>query len=202
MSDPTKETEAVILDAARKVFIKNGFDGSTMQKIADEAGINKALLHYYYRNKDRLFEGVFREAFGKMAPKLQQILLSDEPFLDKIGVFVESYISTLQSVPEIPIFILHELRRNPERVVELVKGSGLEPKYFIQLVGSEIKKGTIRETDPMQLLVNILSMCVFPFAARPLIQGFLFENDEMAYSAFIESRKLEVTQFIINSIKK
>jgi AcrR family transcriptional regulator len=202
MTQTGKETESIILDAARKVFIKKGFDGATMQMIADEASINKALLHYYYRNKDRLFEAVFKEAFGKMIPKLHQILVSEDPFIEKIGVFVDSYISTLQNVPEIPIFILHELRRNPDRVVDLVKGSGIEPAFFIKMVDAEIAKGTIRQIDPIQLLVNILAMCIFPFAARPIIEGFILNNDEEAFNSFIDKRKTEVTQFIINSIKK
>lgn len=202
MTEKAKETEGLILDAARKVFISKGYDGTTMQRIAEEAGINKALLHYYYRNKDRLFEAVFKEAFGKMVPRLQQILFSNEPFFNKIGIFVESYITTLQHVPEIPIFILHELRRNPERVIELVRNSGIDPGRFIQLIQSETEKGTIRPTDPLQLLVNMLSMCIFPFAARPLIQGFIFHNDKEVFDSFLEKRKKEVTQFIINSIKK
>ncbi len=202
MNEPVKETEAIILDAARKVFIKNGFDGATMQMIADEAGINKALLHYYYRNKDRLFEAVFMEAFNKMAPRIQQILFSGDPFLEKIGQFVDNYISTLQNVPEIPIFILNELKRNPERVVVLVRNSGIEPQRFVNLIEKEVKKGTIRPVDPYQLLVNMLAMCIFPFAARPIIEGFIFKQDVEAYNSFIEKRKTEVTQFIINSIKK
>jgi AcrR family transcriptional regulator len=202
MNQSGKETEAIILDAARKIFINKGFDGATMQMIAEEAGINKALLHYYYRSKDRLFEGIFKEAFGKMIPKLQQLLLSDEPFIAKIGMFVDSYISSLQNVPEIPIFILHELRRNPDRVVLLVKNSGIKPALFVELVNNEIAKGNIRQTDPIHLLVNMLAMCIFPFAARPIIEGFILNNDEAAFNSFIEKRKSEVTQFIINSIQK
>ena len=202
MSSGSKDTETVILDAARKVFIRCGFDGTTMQMIADEAKINKALLHYYYRSKDRLFEGVFTEAFSKLAPKLQQILVADKPFLDKIGIFVESYISTLQEVPEIPIFILHELSRNPQKVVEHVSKSGIDPAYFVTMVDLEIRQGNIREIDPLQLLVNLLAMCIFPFAARPLLQGFIFKNDEKKFNLFLEKRKTAVTEFIINSIKK
>ena len=202
MTGKATETESLILDAARKVFIRKGYDGATMQMIAGEAGINKALLHYYYRNKDRLFEGVFREAFGKMVPRIQQVLFSSEPFSEKLSVFVESYISTLQHVPEIPIFILHELRRNPDRMVELVKSSGIDPSRFEQMIRAEVEKGNIRPVDPLQLLVNMLALCIFPFAARPLIQGFFFQNDEEEFHAFIEKRKKEVTLFILNSIKK
>jgi AcrR family transcriptional regulator len=202
MSAQAKDTENLILDAARKVFIRNGFEGTTMQMIADEADINKALLHYYYRNKDRLFEGVFMEAFGKMLPKIQQILFSEKPFMEKIGIFVESYITTLQEVPEIPMFILHEIHRNPERVIANVSKSGINPAAFKEMIEAEVKKGTIREIDPYQLLVNMLAMCIFPFAAKPIIQGFIFRNDEKKFLEFIEKRKTEVTIFIINSIKK
>lgn len=202
MHDSHKETEKIILDAARKVFIDKGYDGASMQMIANEAGINKALLHYYFRSKDRLFERVFMEAFGKMVPKIQQALFGDHPLFEKIGIFVEGYISTLQDVPEIPIFILHELRRNPDRIVELVTKSGLDPSYFTRLIQHEVGKGTIKDTDPLQLLVNMLAMCIFPFAARPIILGFIFRNDEEEFNRFLERRKTEVAQFIINSIKK
>ena len=202
MSTSTKEPEALILDAARKVFIRNGYEGTSMQMIADEAGMNKALLHYYFRNKDRLFEAVFLEAFGKMAPKLQQIIISEKPFPEKIAIFVNEYITTLMEIPEIPIFILHELKRNPERIVELVSRSGIDPAKIMSMIEDEIRKGTIRQTDPYQLLVNMLAMCIFPFAARPIIEGFIFRNDTKQFEAFMEQRKTDVTEFILNAIKK
>lgn len=201
MSSTSKDTETLILDAARKVFITHGYDGTSMQMIAGHAGINKALLHYYYRSKDRLFEAVFTEAFGKIVPHLRQILLSDIPFLEKIGVFVDGYITALQKVPEIPLFILHELRRNPERVVKLVSNSGIEPLAFIRMVENEIARDHIRPTDPTQLLVNILAMCIFPFAAKPIIQGFILNGDEKRFETFLEQRKKEVTEFIINALR-
>ena len=173
-----------------------------MQMIADEAGMNKALLHYYFRNKDRLFEAVFLEAFGKMAPKLQQIIISEKPFPEKIAIFVNEYITTLMEIPEIPIFILHELKRNPQRIVELVSRSGIDPAKIMTMIGAEIQKGTIRQTDPYQLLVNMLAMCIFPFAARPIIEGFIFKNDTKQFEAFMEKRKTDVTEFILNAIKK
>ena len=173
-----------------------------MQMIADEAGLNKALLHYYFRNKDRLFEAVFIEAFGKMAPKMQQIITSEKPFEEKIAHFVHEYISTLMEIPEIPIFIMHELKRNPQRVVELVKRSGIDPQKFTHMIDNEIKKGSFRQVDPHQLLVNMLAMCIFPFAARPIIEGFIFKNDTERFDAFLEKRKTDVTEFILNALKK
>jgi len=201
MNPSPTESEVHILDAARKVFVQNGFDGTTMQMIAGEAGINKALLHYYYRSKDRLFEAVFIEAFSRMIPNLMKIFSSDADLFEKIRSFVDAYISALLQYPQIPLFILHELKRNPDRVVELIKSTGLNPDIFLNFIKQEIKKGTIAPIDPHQLLVNMLGLCIFPFAARPMIEGFIFKNDARAYQVFLGNRKTEVANFIINAIK-
>jgi TetR/AcrR family transcriptional regulator len=194
------ETETLILDAARKVFLENGFDGTTMQKISDEAGINKALLHYYFRSKDRLFEAVFIEAFSRMIPNLLKIFASEAEFIDKIRGFVETYITALQQYPQIPLFILHDLHRNPGRIIELIHSTGMNPEFVINIIRQEIKKGKIIDIDPSQLMVNMLAMCIFPFAARPMIQGFVFKNDAKVFEEFLEKRKTEVADFIINAI--
>jgi AcrR family transcriptional regulator len=200
MNPAATDTETLILDAARKVFLENGFDGTTMQMIASESGINKALLHYYYRSKDRLFEAIFIEAFAHMVPNLMKIFASDAEFPDKIRGFVETYISALMEYPQIPLFILHELHRNPGRIIELIHSTGMNPDFVINIIRQEIKKGTIIDLDPYQLMVNMLGMCIFPFAARPMIQGFVFKNDANAYQAFLEKRKSEVAVFIIKAI--
>lgn len=194
------ETESQILEAARKVFLENGFDGTSTQMIADEAGINKALLHYYFRSKDRLFEAVFFEAFTRMVPNLFKIFTSGEEFPEKIKALVFTYITALQQYPQIPQFILHELHRNPGRIIELMHQSGINPDVVMNIIREEIKKGNIVDIDPYQLMVNLLSMCIFPFAARPLLQGFIFKNDSAAYEDFIERRKTEVAGFIIKAI--
>jgi len=200
MSEKHTETEILILDAARKVFLDNGFDGSTMQQIATVAGINKALLHYYFRSKDRLFEAVFMEAFAKMVPNLFKIFTADIPFTEKIRALVNAYMSALQEYPQIPQFILHELHRNPGRIIDLMHSTGLEPEMVMNLIRMELKKGNLVELEPKQFMVNLLALCIFPFAARPMIQGFIFKNDAKAYEDFLEKRKTEVADFIINAI--
>ncbi len=201
MASQYTETERLILEAARKVFLDKGFDGATMQMIATEARINKALLHYYFRSKDRLFEGVFNEAFGKMVPDLMKIFASEAPFDEKIRTFVHAYISALQNYPQIPLFILHEIHRNPGRIIELIRSTGMNPDFVLNVIQNEIKKGTIRDIDPMQLITNMMALCIFPFAARPLIQGFIFNNKEDVYNQFLENRNTEVADFIIKAIK-
>ncbi|MBP8792594.1 MAG: helix-turn-helix transcriptional regulator, partial [Lutibacter sp.] len=86
-------TESTILNAAKSIFQRKGMDGARMQEIADEAGINKALLHYYYRSKQLLFEAVFKSAFSMLAPQLNKVLNSDDSLNDKIKGFTKNYIS-------------------------------------------------------------------------------------------------------------
>ena len=201
---PVKElnTEQLILEGARKVFIIKGFDGARMQEIADESGINKALLHYYYRSKDKLFEAVFTEALGKFLPKLGEIFNSDDDLCKKIESFVDIYIDMLIANPYLPMFILHEINRDHKRIINLMKQSGLKPEGIIKQIQNDIKNKKINHISPEQLIVNMLSLCIFPVAGRPLIQGILFNNNKKNYDKFLLERKKEVTKFILNSICK
>jgi TetR/AcrR family transcriptional regulator len=202
MSEEEKNTEKTILDAAKKVFLARGFDGARMQQIADEAKINKSLVHYYFRSKDKLFNAIFAEAFGQFIPKVAETMASDKDIFEKIRVFTETYIEMFIKNPHIPTFVLHEINRNPERIVGFFKESNIDPSQFAASIINEIQKGTIKAVNPLHLIINMISMCVFPFAAKPILKGFIFNNDEEMYMSFIEERKKEVSEFIINSIKK
>ena len=171
-------TEQKIHEAAKTVFIRKGLEGARMQEIADEAGINKALLHYYFRTKDKLFEAVFTDAFFKLVPNIINLLKSDLPLFEKIKQFTENYIDIFIENPFVPGFVLHELNRNPQRIVNLISNIGVDPGIFIQQVNEEIEKGTINPIDPKQLIVNMLAMCIFPFAATPIIKNIIFENND------------------------
>ena len=201
MTDISSNTTKCILDAARKVFIEKGKEGARMQEIADEAGINKALLHYYFRNKQRLFEAVFMEAFGKFLPQFRMIIESEKSFLEVLPFFIENYINVILENPYLPGFILHELSHNPENLAGLFEQKVNNIHLLLAKITEEMQRGTIRELDPRQVIVNVLGLCVFPFVARPIIQKVIFEGDEVAYQDFLTARKTEVYQFIYNSIK-
>jgi TetR/AcrR family transcriptional regulator len=205
MTDQEKSTEELIFGAAREEFIEKGFDGARMQEIAKRASINKALLHYYFRTKEKLFDAIFNKVFSSFMPGVFEVMKSDAPFFFKIESFVENYIRVIMDNPHIPSFVLHELNRNPERLVGLfgsVVGIVKEKGFlkFAEAVNKEVKNGTIVPIEPEQLIVNIIALCIFPFVARPIIQGVIFDGDKERYSKFLESRKKEVTNFIINSI--
>jgi TetR/AcrR family transcriptional regulator len=194
-------TESNILEAAKKVFITHGFDGTSMQQIANEAGINKSLLHYYFRNKEKLFAAVFSFAFQNFVPQIQEILNSGVSVFIKIERIVAEYMDMLLKNEFIPAFILHEINRNPDGIFAIMQGTGLNPEIFIEQFTMEIEKGHIRPVDPRHLIVNLIALCVFPVAARPLMQRILFANDEEAYQQFLHERKNKVAEFIIQSIK-
>src|SRR5918997_7044366 len=94
-----RDTEERILDAARAVFVRHGTAGARMQEIAQEAGVNQALLHYYFRSKDRLAEAVFRQVAGRLLPTVFEILGSDLSIEEKVERFVSLYIDTLSRSP-------------------------------------------------------------------------------------------------------
>ena len=194
-------TEIQILEAAKSVFQSKGMDGARMQEIADKAGINKAMLHYYYRSKQLLFEAVFKHAFFLLAPQLHNILNDDSSIEQKIRNFTFNYISFIKEHPYIPNFIIQELNRNPKFVETFSHLDGF-PKIekFKNQLNDEIEKGIIKPIKAEQLFVNILALNVFPFIGKPLLKTFL-NIDEDSYNQLIEDRKIEVAEFIINSIK-
>ena len=197
-----ENTEERILNAAKEVFVEKGKDGTRMQEIADKAGINKSLLHYYYRNKEKLFASVFQFAFKQFAPKIMNVFKEDDDLFTQIRNFITLYLDIISKNKFIPMFILNEVNKNDASfVINVIKISNINPVEYREKVYSEIKKGTIREIDPNQLMVNIIAMCLFPFIGRPIIQIILFDGDTNEYDKFLETRKKEVADFIINSIK-
>ncbi|HEV8504032.1 MAG TPA: TetR/AcrR family transcriptional regulator [Chitinophagaceae bacterium] len=197
-----QNTEEKILAAAKKVFLKQGMAGARMQDIANEAGINKAMLHYYFRSKEKLFEKIFTELAQHFFPRLVKIFESDEPLFRKIELFVAEYIDQMRRTPYLPIFVLNEVNRQPEKFIKKMMGNRKPPvKKFIDDIQSEGKKGIIKPINPLQLLLNIISLCVFPFVARPMFQ-LVTNIDKTMFDKILEQRKEEVSKFIIDAIKK
>lgn len=201
VKEKNENTESQILSAAKEVFQRKGMDGSRMQEIADEAGINKAMLHYYYRSKQLLFEAVFKSAFSMLAPQLNEIINADTSIYEKIRNFSSNYVAFVLKHPYLPNFIIQELNRNPDFVKKLIA----EKKFpniskFKNQVNEKVEEGVIRPIKAEQLFINIISLNIFPFIGAPLLKGFVNVNDG-TYKQLMEDRKTEIADFIINSIK-
>ena len=197
----TENTETEILIAAKEIFQQKGMAGARMQEIADKAKINKALLHYYYRSKQLLFEAVFKSAFSLLAPQLNKVLNDDSDLFEKIRMFTENYVSFVIKHPYLPNFVIQELNKNPEFVQKLrsEKNFSSIEKFKLQ-VSDAINQGIIKPIEAEQLFINIISLNIFPFIGEPLLMA-LVNVDKESYNKILENRKTEVAEFIINSIK-
>jgi AcrR family transcriptional regulator len=208
---PTRDgaTEQRILDAAHAVFLRRGTAGARTQEIADEAGVNKALLHYYFRSKDRLAEAVFQRVAMRLFPPLLQILGSDLPLEEKVHRFVVHELDTLAASPFVPSYLISEINQHPERVRQLVKAAtGLEIDGVASRVRDRLQhqidagvaEGTMRPIAAEQFFVNLISLCIFPFAARPLLVTALGMSDA-DFHAFIARRKTELPAFFLDALR-
>lgn len=201
-----KSTEELILDAAMKVFTKKGFAAARTEEIAKEAGINRALLHYYYRDKQTMFNLIFESRFKEFFKGLFVIFEADNISLfEKISRMVDHEINTLTKHPDLARFIITEIAQQPELLIEYGKKLGVNPRLFIEgfekQVSKEVSAGTIKSIDGKQLLINIMSLCIYPFVAKPIIQTMM-TVDEATFYQMTEQRKKELSEFIINAIKK
>jgi TetR/AcrR family transcriptional regulator len=198
--DPT--TEEKILSAAKKVFITKGMAGARMQDIADEAGINKALLHYYFKNKEQLFENIFTRLTEGFWQQITSVFESNTPLFEKIETFCSIYIDKVIENPYIPLFVLYEMNQRPAAFVKkMFRNNPPRPGKLMQQLEAEAKAGHIRLVDPAQFVMNMLSLCVLPFIAKPMFMTVM-NLDEKTFLDLMRDRRKSVPEFIINSIKK
>jgi AcrR family transcriptional regulator len=206
---PDRETEQRILDAARAVFVRRGTAGARMQEIAAEAGVNQALLHYYFRSKERLSSAVFQHMAARLFPALIQTLGGDATIEEKIDTLVALYLDNLSRNPFLPGYLISELHHHPERLPQLLAAAtGTDPASLLPNVlkklgaqiDREVKRGTMRPIAPEQFAANLVSLCVFPFAARPML-SLMFGMDDAGFARFIERRKSELPSFFRNALR-
>ena len=201
MDTKKDNTEEKILDAATTVFVRKGMDGARMQEIADEAGINKALLHYYFRSKDKLFDAIFTRLVGIAFPRIGRTLMSEIPLASKIEQVIDAYLNLLIKYPFLPVFIIKEMNRDATLFFKFIDRSDFSVRPIIKMLNEAMDRGEIIRIKPEHLVVNVISLCVFPFAVRPMIGFVAFQEDKKLMQAFLEERKQEVKQFVLRAIE-
>ncbi len=196
-----KNTEQKIFDAATELFIEKGVDRTSVRDIASKAGINLALMNYYFRSKENLFDAIFTNLVKKNTKDLVKILDADLELDEKIKLYVEAYIDILLKNPLLVSFFMAILHRSREKITEMEVVSLLYGRdIFTQQIIDEGKKGNIRRTDPTHFYVDMISMITFPFAIRPMIMDKNALNDE-EFISFIHERKHHITDMLLKSIK-
>ncbi|MDD5508779.1 MAG: TetR/AcrR family transcriptional regulator [Bacteroidales bacterium] len=202
MTESDRQTEDRIFDSAMEVFLEKGMDGARMQDIANHAGINKSLLHYYYRSKDRLFSAVFEKIATNLFAKFAPVFDVNKSLEDKIRFFFDEHIGFLQKNRRLPGFLLNEINRNPARLRNFISEIDFERVWTMLYTqhSDDLKKYNITREKLPQLMTTIVSMSVFPFAARGILEE-IFEQMDMNFDDFIEERKKFAADFVITALK-
>jgi len=205
---PDESTEQKIKEAARRVFHNKGFAATRTRDIAEESGINLALLNYYFRSKEKLFQEIMLETIKAFVGQIAPIVNNEKTTLkEKIELIVNAYIDFLTAQPDVPIFILSELRQNPEilagkmGILEIIQNSVLLKQY-----NKSRKEGLVIDIPFPHFLMNLLGLTVFPFIASPMIIA-LTGGNKTEFGKLIQSRKNLIpgwmeNMFFINQKRK
>jgi TetR/AcrR family transcriptional regulator len=204
------DTETKILDAAHAVFVRAGTAGARMQEIADEAGVNKALLHYYFRSKERLAAAVFERVARHLFARLGMVAMADVDLETKVRRIVATYLDEFVETPFAPGYVICEMNQNPDRAEQLLGmigapiSDGVPAVPFLGALAKQISErvaaGEMRPISPRQFVANLVSLCVFPFAARPML-CVVFRMDDRGFREFIEERKATLPDFFLNALR-
>lgn len=188
--------EEKIKEAARKVFTQKGYAATRTRDIAEEAGLNLALLNYYFRSKEKLFEIIMKEKmqqlFGIITPILNDTELSLEKKIDQI---IDRYINMLLQNPDMPIFVLSEIRNNTDLFKKMQVGKLLQNSHFVQQLKE--KQPAIH---PLHFVVSILGMAIFPFVANPVLKSTGLLTDQ-TFTEMMEERKKLIPMWVKAMLK-
>lgn len=202
MRDNNKLVRQRIIDTSRELFLQKGLKGTTVRDIAAAAGTNVAMVNYYFRSKDQLFEAIFQESFGVLTSRIFTAIDSDLPFFEMVRNWVYSYFDTLRENPQLPIFVLTEISRHPGKLEEKIR---LKDSYHIYAriairIHKEEKKGTIRSLPVSSFLLGTVSLCIFPFIFGPLAKQLL-GLPKGEYDELLREHKEFVAGFIIDALR-
>lgn len=200
----TKDMEKTILEAATKLFLEKGFASTSTTEIAKEVGCNQALVHYYFRTKERLFEAVFADKFQNFTSNILKINKEDLSFEEKLRLKIESHFDMLFENPKLPLLIAYEMNTNPDRLASMKEKLGDLPSTvfasFQSELDAEFEKGNIRKTKVIDLIFNILALNISVFIIGPIMKSFTGLSDEV-FKSLVEHRKSENVNTILRSLR-
>lgn len=200
-----KDTEAMILQAAEKEFLEKGYAGARTTAIAEAAGVTHAMLHYYFRTKDKLFEKIVSDKMEKLCEMLLMAINHPElPLKERVQKGIEGHFEFLRANPDLPRFIINELAEHPERM-ETLRGTLLKnATSLLESLQEEIDRlascNRCERVDARMLLIDMVSLNVFLFLAAPMVKtvaGSIYGD----YDLFLEMRKRENVKTILGKLK-
>jgi len=197
--------EQLILEVAEKLFLEKGLAGTTTTEIANEAGVNHALLHYYFRTKENLFGKIFEQKASQIIESFSITIDDDSSFFEKLKDGIETHFDFLSKNPKLPLFIIREVANDKDRKAFILKDLFPVGKVIYQkfktLIRKERERGAIRPIKTIDLLLNIASLNVFAFIAAQIAFDMDAEEEQEDIRIFLEERKKNNVELIINSLK-
>lgn len=198
MGKKSKITRAKLIETARGLFLEKGFDGLKMQELADKAGMNKGLLHYYFKTKEAIFQAIFKEAVQDLFGGVAKELLSSHSLEIKMHSIIDMYFNKLSANPGLPLFVLSEINRNAS-LKGLLSITDMVP-IFIKGASTMPFKSESERKQFLNLVLSIVSLCVFPFAAQPVLSQLI--PNSIKYEEFIEQRRGYVKKIATHLIEE
>ena len=198
------ETERRILQAATDIFLLKGRDGARMQEIADKAGINKAMLHYYFRSKDKLYEQVFIVQLEQFFTGLLDAIPETDDVHAFLEHFIDSYMDSMAANEGLVRFIIWEIQSGahlmPAFIQTMFSKRGYRKPLFLVKIEQAIDKGQMRNVEPVNFVISLIGLCAYPFIARPVLEKVL-GGLSISSTEFLAQRKTEILQLIWNGIR-
>jgi TetR/AcrR family transcriptional regulator len=183
------QTEKLIKEKAKILFFQKGFLNATTQEIADEAGVNRALIHYYFRSRELMLEALLDETLQEKRDRVCSVLTSDLPFREKIANYIDTIVDYGLKYPYLDNFIISETARRPEKVKLFCAKDRFRSSDLIrEALEHEIKEGKIAPISAEHFMVNLISLCNYPLLAKSVIQTIHGLTDT-AYRKFLLERK-------------
>ncbi len=167
--------ENKIIEVARTTFLKKGFSNTSMSDIATEVGLTRPAMHYYFRTKERLFQAVLGDILLKFLPRIRDYISSEMPLEEKIEIIVETYTEILQRSPELPFFMVGEIKRDVETIISIVRNSEIPDfgQSIHDAIVAEIDAGRMRRMPVMDIVYTFYGLMMFPYLADPLGKAIL-----------------------------
>ena len=197
-----QNTEDKIKDSAKELFVKKGYARTTTRDIAELAGVNVALVNYYYRSKEQLLNTIMLESIAKLYSMIFGVINNREISLsEKIDIAVNKYIDVLSDNPQIPIFLLSEIKNNSIGIFKQlnIEVNALRYSNIREQLDEQISEKGL-PGSALHYIVNILSMTVMPIAAKQFVQ-MIYEIDEDEYAKFINERRVLIPIWLKSMLK-
>ena len=199
----TKGIEERIIEAAKQVFVRKGYVAATMGDVANEAGIGRTALHYYYRTKEILFDAVFEQLSSSFLPNIDRILDQERPFIEKLPSIIDIYMGIIRANPSFPQFVIGELNRDRNHVFQTILKNPETIRPVLRLrqqVEDEMEQGLIRKIPIVDLVTTVVSLAVFPMLIREPLQVLFLNQDPKLFEEFIERRKTLIIETAVRLI--